>query len=151
MGGNSSYSKALGGVPMERRTHIDSGYKIANHKVVFLSADAGRKKNILNSNSSNAIYLIAHKDKEGVLKIHSVNIFDGHDLKCEINLEFDGKGKSIPFNKTDKSTHCHYWHKDPSDGLLKRKKHDKSNLFPVDSKYQTLIGKIEKFNQENRK
>lgn len=151
MGGNSSYSADWGGVPKASRTHTDSGYRIDKHKVVFLAKNAAQKKNILNSNSPDVTYLIACKDKEGNIKIHSVNIYDGHHLKCEINLEFDSKGNVISYNKSNKGSHSHYWHKDPADGLLKRKKHDKSNIFAIDSKYNSLIKKIEKFNKENHK
>lgn len=151
MGGNSSFSKGWGGVPKANQTHTDSGYRIDKHKVVFLSKNAAQKKNILNSNSPNVIYLIASKDKEGSINVHSINIYDGHHLKCEINIEFDDKGNVIPYNKSDKGSHCHYWAKDPKDGLLKRKKHDKSNIFAIDSKYDYLIKKIEKFNKANHK
>lgn len=151
MGGNCSYSEDWGGVPKANRTHTDSGYRIDRHKVVFLTKNAAQKKNILNSNSPNVTYLIASKDKNGNIKVHSVNIYDGHNLKCEINLEFDSKGNFIPYNKSDKGSHCHYWSKDSKDGMLKRKKHDKSNIFAIDSKYSSLIKKIEKFNKENNK
>ena len=42
--------------------------------------------------------------------------------------------KVVAYNKSDNGGHCHYWAKDPKDGLLKRKKHDKSNIFAIDSK-----------------
>lgn len=151
MGGNCSYNEGWGGVPEANRTHTDSEYRIDKHKVVFLTKNAAQKKNILNSNSPGVTYLIASKDKEGNIKVHSVNIYDGHHLKCEINLEFDSKGNVISYNKSAKGSHSHYWAKDPKDGLLKRKKHDKSNIFAIDSKYNSLIKKVEKFNKENHK
>lgn len=149
MGGNSSYNSGWGIVPKAIRTHTDSHYRLENHKVVFLSKNAAQKKNILNSNSSNAIYLIANKDKNGYIKIHSINIFEGHLLKCEIDLEFDDKGNVKPYDKSSKSSHSHYWLKDSKDGLLKRKRHDKSNVFDIDKKYHSLIKKVEIFNKQN--
>lgn len=68
----------------------------------------------------------------------------------EINLEFDSKGNVIPFNN-GKGSHAHIWQKDSSDGKLKRKSHDKKNSFPIESKYNSLISKIETFNKQKKK
>lgn len=149
MGGNSSYNKGWGGVPVAQRTHIDSNYRIDGHKVVYFSQNVEQRKNIINSNSANAIYLLATKE-EGILKIHSINVFDGHHLSYEINLEFDDNGNLIPFGK-GKGSHAHEWKLDPTDGKLKRKSHDKRNTLPIDSKYDSLISKIVLFNKQKKR
>lgn len=150
MGGNSSYSKGWGGVPIGQRTHTDTNYRIEGHKVVYFTKNDKQKKNILNSNSRDAIYLIAQKKKDGTIEIHSVNVFIGHDLAYEINLEFDAEGNIKMFDN-GQGSHAHTWLKDPSNGLLGRVSHDKKNSFAIDSKYETLVHKIEQFNKQKRK
>lgn len=149
MGGNSSYSEEWGGVPDVKRTHTESNYRIEGHKVVFCTENTGQKKNILNSNSTDATYIIGTKQADGTIQVHSVNIFKGHDLSYEINLEFDSKGNILPFNN-GKGSHAHTWQKDTKDGKLKRKSHDKKNSFPIDSKFNSLILKIESFNKKKK-
>lgn len=150
MGGNSSYSPEWGCVPIANRTHTDSNYRIEGHKIVFCRDNNEQMKNILNSNSKDAIYIIANKLSDGAIEIHSVNVFKGHDLTYEINLQFDSNGDLIPYNK-GKGSHAHIWHKDYVDGKLKRTSHDKKNTFMIDSKYNSLILKIEKFNKQKKK
>lgn len=150
MGGNGSYSKGWGGVPTGKRTHTETNYRIEGHKVVYFTEKGEQKKNILNSNSSDAIYIIGTKQPDGTIQVHSVNVFKGHDLAYEINLEFDSKGNVIPFNN-GKGSHAHTWQKDSSVGKLKRKSHDKKNSFPIESKYNSLISKIETFNKQKKK
>lgn len=150
MGGNSSYSKDWGGVPEAKRTHDETGYRIDGHKVVVFRENDERKKNILNSNSANATYIIARKTSEGTIEVHSVNVFKGHDLGYEINLEFDGKGNLIPFNN-GQGSHAHKWAKDAKDGKLKRKSHDKDNCFHIEAKYNSLIKKIVEFNKKRKR
>lgn len=149
MGGNSSYNKEWGGVPKAKRTHEDTGYRIDGHKVVIFKEGSERKKNILNSNTANATYLIAKKYPDGTIEVHGVNMFKGHDLSYEINLEFDENGNLKPFNNGSGS-HAHIWTKDPSDGKLKRKSHDKKNCFPIDSMYNGLIKKIVEFSKKKK-
>lgn len=98
----------------------------------------------------NFSYIIGTKQPDGTIQVHSVNVFNRHDLAYEINLEFDSKGNVIPFNN-GKGSHAHTWQKDSSDGKLKRKSHDKKNSFPIDSKYNSLISKIETFNKQKKK
>lgn len=107
-------------------------------------------KNILNSNSRNAVYIIARKKSDGTIEAHSVNVFKGHNLSYEINIEFDSKGNVIPFNN-GKGSHAHIWKEDPADGKLKRKSHDKRNSFAIDSKYNSMLSKIEAFNRQKKK
>ena len=150
MGGNGSYSKGWGSVPTCKRTHTETNYRIEGHKVVYFTENGEQRKNILNSNSSDATYIIGTKQPDGTIQVHSVNVFNRHDLAYEINLEFDSKGNVIPFNN-GKGSHAHTWQKDSSDGKLKRKSHDKKNSFPIDSKYNSLISKIETFNKQKKK
>lgn len=151
MGGNNSYSEGWGGVPEASRAHTYSGHKVGGYKVVFANGNAEQRKNILNSNSANAVYLISTKEKDGTLKIHSVNVFDGHNLAYEINLEFDKQGNLIPFDGKSKGSHAHYWQKNPETGKLGRKSHDKKNTFAISGKYSELIEKIVEFNKKNKK
>lgn len=150
MGGNSSYSKEWGGVPTGQRTHTDSNYRIEGHKVVYFKDNCRQKKNILNSNSTDAIYLIAQKHSDATIEINSVNVFKGHHLSYEINLVFDSNGNIMPFND-GKGSHAHIWQKDPADGILKRKSHDKNNSFAIDPRFYPMISKIELFNRQKNK
>lgn len=150
MGGNNSYSKGWGGVLSASRTHIYSDYKVCGHKVVFSASKAQQRKNILNSNSSNAAYLIATKDKDGILTIHSVNVFKAHELVYEINLEFNAKGDIIPFDGISKGSHAHYWRRDGT-GRLLRQSHDRKNTFAIADNYHNLVNEIVKFNKKHRK
>lgn len=150
MGGNSSYSKEWGGVPTAKRTHTDSEFKIDGYKVVFLTKKNNQTKNILNSNSANAVYLIAKKHEDGTIEIESIDVFVGHQLNYEINLEFDSDGKILPYTK-GKGSHAHFWKENPDDGKLKRNSHDKKNTFPIAPKYNSLISKIETFNKQKNK
>jgi len=150
MGGNSSYSEDWGGVPEAKRTHDETGYRIDGHKVLITKSNPRQKKNILNSNSADAIYIVAKKGKDGSIVAESINIYKGHDLCYEINLVFDKKGNVVPFN-SGKGCHAHLWYKDSSDGCLKRKRHDKGNSFPVDHKYDKLINSVINFNKKHKK
>lgn len=151
MGGNNSYSKGWGGVPEVYRTHKDTGYRINGHKVVFFTDNPRQRKNILNSNSEDATYLIATKEKDNTLKVQSVNVIEGHHLAYEINIEFDKQGDLIPFDGKSKGTHAHHWQKDPETGRLKRKSHDKKNTFAVSKEYTDLVENIATFNKEKKK
>lgn len=148
MGGNNSYEKGWGGVPEAHRTHTDSGYKVLGHKVVYLTGNNAHLKNILNSNSENAIYLIASKEKDGAIVIHSVNVFKGHDLAYEINLKYDKDGSIIPYEEN--GSHAHLWEKNPQTGELRRTSHNKKNTFDIDKKYSKLISKIVEFNHKHK-
>lgn len=150
MGGNNSFSEDWGGVPEADRTHTDSGIRIDGHKVVFANGTPEQRKNILNSNSKDAVYLIATMEKDGTLKVHSINVFKGNDLAYEINLEFDNAGNLIPFDGKSKGSHAHRWQKDPETGKLGRKSHDRKNTFAISSKYSSLINKIVDFNKDNK-
>jgi WD40 repeat protein len=149
MGGNSSYSKEMGIVPIWERTHTETGYKIDGHKVLVLSSDVQHVKNILNSNSSDATYLIATRNGQGELQVKTIDVFRGHSLYCEINIVVDKNGDMIP-SGTKNGTHCHYWNVNADDGILKRKAHDKRNTFPVTEEYSTLLEHINNFNKQKK-
>lgn len=149
MGGNGSYSEGWGGVPDVKRTHDETGYCVNRHKVLVTKGSSKQKKNILNSNTTNATYIIAKKMSDGSIEAQSINVYKGHNLSYEINLVFDSKGNLIPFND-GKGSHAHYWNKD-ADGTLSRKSHAKNNCFPIDSKYEALINKVVDFNKQKKK
>lgn len=149
MGQNHSYNKELDCVPEDRRSHIDSGYRIAGHKVVITKNNIEQKKNILNSNSTNAIYLIAKVDKKNKIVIHNINIFKGHELWMEINLEYDPNGNILPFNKEGgRGSHAHIWPSVDNNSSLGRREHDKKNTFEIPSEYKNIVKLIEQFNKE---
>lgn len=149
MGGNNSYSKGWGGVPEGKRSHIDTGITIGGYKVVVAKDNAKQRKNILNSNSKDATYLISTIGKDGAIRVQSVNVFVGHDLDYEINLEYDVDGNIVPYDGK-KGSHAHYWQKNPQTGKLGRKSHDKGNAFAIADKYEGLVKKIENFNNKQR-
>lgn len=149
MGGNGSYSKEHGGIPTAYRTHTDTGHRLEGHKVLVLSSNRRLTKIPMNSNSEHPVYLIAKTDKDGILSITKVAIYENHKISKVIDIEFDGNGKSKDF-ANGKGTHMHNW-KEDTNGNIGRKRHDKSNSFPVSSDYQSLICSIEKFNQEKNK
>lgn len=150
MGGNGGYSKSIGGVPENARTHIDTGVRIGGHKVLLQKANDKQLKNILNSNSDSPIYLISKIDKRyGCVKIETIDIFDGHKLSVEINIKYDSQGNVIPYKKgTGGTSHAHLWQQGVNGGLV-RKRDDKSNVFDIPTKYSGLIKQIENFNKEN--
>lgn len=125
MGGNCSYDSKAGLVPMDKRTHNDTEYRIDQHKVLLSRENEKLSKNILNSNSLDATYLIAKRCADDTIQIHSINIFDGHHLSYEINIIFDSNGNIVPFNN-GKGTHAHSWEKDMNTGKLGRKSHSKN-------------------------
>ena len=57
MGANGSYDKTLGGVPLGKRTHIETGHTILGHKVLLQDGTYDQTKNILNSNSESLFIL----------------------------------------------------------------------------------------------
>lgn len=146
MGGNGSYRRVAGGVPIAYRTHTDTGYRISGHKVLVLTSNNRQVKVPMNSNSDHPTYLVAKTDKNGVLTIKQIAIYKNHKIVKVIDLEFDDKGRSKGFDN-GKGTHMHKWSED-SNGNVGRKRHDKSNSFPVDAEYAPLINDIEKFNQK---
>ncbi len=148
MGSNGTYSSLIGGVPENSRSHIDTGMRIEGHKVLLQKAKLGQSKNILNSNSESPIYIIGHRLENGVVQVHSINIFDGHNLSLEINLKYDSKGNAIAYNGTENGCHSHQWEVGEN-GSLRRKK-DAPKHGPIPEKYMGLIAKVVEFNKKGK-
>ena len=152
MGANTSYSKSQGGVPLDKRTHTDSNYRIDGHKVVIFTENENQLKNILNSDSEKPIYLIANIGRDGAVTIHSININANHKIKMDINLKFDSKGNLIPFNGTENGSHAHEWVQ-LSNGNMARKpaKIGENPHLPIPKEFNSLISKAIKFNKQKNK
>lgn len=147
MGTNQSYDRSIGGVPENNRSHLETGYRINGHKVLLQKSDPSQSKNIMNSNSDSPIYLIGHERKDGSIAIHSINIFEGHYLKTEINLKYDSNGNLLPFNGKEAGTHSHAWVLG-NDGNMHRanpKTHE-----PVPTGYSNLLRDIVRFNNQRK-
>lgn len=150
MGGNGSYSKQLGGVPRASRTHIDTEFRIDGHKVVVLGKNPTHNKFIMNSNSESPIYLFASVDETThKVTVSGIGIYDKHILTKSIDLKFDNKGHVLPYSDSEKGSHSHLWY-EKSPGVFGRKSHDKSNYYPVDKQYHSLIQKVEEFNNKGK-
>lgn len=148
MGANRSYDIAIGGVPENKRSHIDSARRIDGHKVVLQKADLSQSKNIMNSNSDSPIYLIGHERKDGTIEIHSINIFEGHHLKTEINLKYDTKGNLLSYNGKEAHTHSHTWTK-AENGDMHRTHTCSHESIPKG--YESLLKDIVHFNKQGVK
>ncbi len=148
MGANRSYDIAIGGVPENQRSHIDTGRRIDGHKVVLQKSDPSQSKNIMNSNSDSPVYIIGHEQKDGTIKIHSINIFDGHHLKLEINLKYDNKGNLLSFNGKEAQSHCHTWGKSESGDMHRLNLHTHEE---IPHGYESLLKDIVNFNKQGIK
>lgn len=148
MGANRSYNIAIGGVPENMRSHTDTGRRIDGHKVVLQTADMTQSKNIMNSNSDSPVYLIGHTKNDGTIEIHSINIFEGHYLKTEINLKYDGNGNILAFNGKEANTHSYSWERG-ADGIMHRKFPHTHESIPQGCK--TLLRDIVSFNKQGVK
>lgn len=145
MGANRSYNIAIGGVPDNSRSHIDTGRKICGHKVVLQKSDPFQSKNIMNSNSESPIYIIGHERKDGSIEIHSINIFEGHYLKIEINLKYDINGNLLLFNGKESNTHSHTWIR-AENGDMHRQSFQTHEAIPYG--YSGLLDEIVNFNKK---
>lgn len=154
MGGNGAYYKRNDGVPRERRSHIDTHKHIDGHKILLQKASLKQSKNIMHSNSDSPIYLIAKTKRDGVISIQKVNIFEGHNLKYEINLRFDKQGNALVYNAKnhDAGSHAHVWEKG-IDGKMHRATNSSGKEIhtAIPQKYQSLLDKIIQFNKKNVK
>lgn len=151
MGGNGSYDKNTGGVPVANQTHEALPNRIDGHKILVQKGKARKQVKLpMNSNSERPIYLCAFVDKTtNEITIKQIGIYRNHKVVAEIGLEFDKKGNLIPYSK-GKGTHLHLYNEDTK-GNRKRKSHDKKNTFPVPRKYRKLLKLIEKYNKERHK
>lgn len=150
MGGNGSYSASINGVPEVSRTHNEAISRIDGHKILVQKKKETQIKIPMNSNSDNPTYLCSKVDKDGNIVISSIAEYKNHKLVSSIDLVFDKNGNYIPYSPTKKSSHCHSW-SESSSGDVGRKRHEKTNTYPVPAKYKPLINKIVKYNKEKHK
>lgn len=148
MGANTSYKISIGGVPENLQTHDDSHRKIIMHKVLLQKKTSKQAANIMNSNSDSPIYIIGRELRDGTIKVHSINIFEGHYLKYEINIKYDRNGKVLMYNGTEGHTHSHTW-THIGDGNMRRKELGSHESLP--DGIGILLKEIVKFNSQGKK
>ena len=148
MGSNGSYCKLYDGVPGERRTHTDTQLRVGGHKVLVSKENNEHDKGTVTSNSRSPTYLFAAVKKDGTIVISSIGRFDNHEIVESVDLKFDSEWNVLPYGA--KGSHSHKWGYLPS-GSIGRKKHDKTNEFPIPDKYNGLIEKIVEFNKSIHK
>ena len=143
MGGNGSfYAEYLSdGKKAGVLTHYEYDGELDGHKIVVWKENIHHETAIMNSRSPNTTYLSAAVDSEGFVKIKKIYVYREHKLVESVDLEFDENVNLKP------SSHSHFWKEEG--GVFKRKKHEKSNIFPIDERHSSLIRKITKFNKEN--
>ncbi len=152
MGANGSYDKELGGVPIMKRTHTETGYTILGHKVLLQTGNEDQTKNILNSNSKDSIYLIAKLNEDKTLTIWDININSNHKIGTEINLKFDSHGNLIPFNGKESASHSHKWVEHPNGNMGRKPAANGENThLPIPDEHMLLVNAIVKFNKEKHK
>lgn len=145
MGANRSYNISIGGVPENLCTHDDSRREIMKHKVLLQKKNAKQAANIMNSNSDSPIYIIGRELQDGTIKVHSINIFEGHYLKYEINLKYDRNGNVLPYNGAEEHTHCHTW-THIGNGDMRRSQLGSHE--PLPNGVSNLINEIVRFNRQ---
>lgn len=151
MGGNGSYIVSVGGVPMDKRTHTDTNYRVDGHKVLVQTKNPLQRKCPVNSNSENPIYLCGTTDKNGKIRITTIGVYDNHKLVYSIDIEYDKKGDIIPYSNGGKgTTHAHKWPVNSSSGDVGRKSHDPKNSLPYGRKYVELLKNIADFNKKGK-
>lgn len=150
MGGNGTYSEAIGGIPEASRSFFDTDYRVEGRKVLVNKTNPSHKKVPENSNSESPIYLCGEVNKiTGSLKISTIAVYEKHRLVKTIDLTFDANGDLIPFSQGKNSSHSHVW-KQLSSGDVGRKSHDPRNVLPVDSAYESLVREVVKFNKSKK-
>lgn len=152
MGANGSYDKKLGGVPKDKRTHLDTGYRIQGHKVLLQLDTYSQTSNILNSNSDSPVYLIAKMYEDGSIAVLNVNVNKDHQIQMDINIKFDKHGNIIPYNGKEAATHAHHWIKLPNGNMSRKPVPQGENPhIPVPQEYSSLLSDIKKFNLQKHK
>lgn len=152
MGANGSYDKNFGGVPENKRTHTDTGYRILGHKVLLQTGKEKQTSNILNSNSEDSTYLIAKLNEDGTLTIHDINSNEGHKIKMDINLKFDSHGNLIPYNGKESASHSHKWIEKPNGDMARKPASNGENThLPISDEFKPLLDAIVKFNNQKNK
>ncbi len=147
MGANGSFDKKKGGVPMSKRSHVETGYTVMGHKVLLQSARIDQTKNIMNSNSANPTYLMAKQNKDGTLTILNINCFSEHQITFEINLKFDNFGNVLPYNGKESNSHAHEWCIGDDGGMARKDINGNSHL-PIPGDYDSLVNAIKSFNNQ---
>jgi len=151
MGGNGSFSKIVGKELSNQYTHIEYDERVMGHKILVPREDISHIKIPMNSHSENPIYLCGKvDDKTGVLKIETIAKYEKHKLIETIDIEVDKDGNFVEYSSDGKGSHSHKWFI-KEDGTIGRKRHDKSNTFPISDSDIMLISKIIEFNQKDKK
>lgn len=151
MGGNGSFDKNTGEVPIANWTHEALPNRIDGHKILVQKDEARKQVKLpMNSNSEKPMYLCASvNENTNDITIKQIGIYRNHKIVAEIDIEFDKKGNLIPYSK-GKGSHLHRYDEDKK-GNRSRKSHDKNNTFPVPKKYRKLLKQIERYNKERHK
>ena len=137
----------MGGVPKDKRTHIETGHTIMGHKVLLQDGNRLQTKNIMNSNSDSPTYLMAKLNQDGSLTVLTINQNKDHKIEFEINLKFDSQGNVRPYNGKESSSHAHEWY-EGEDGNMYRKTTKGNSHMLIPSTYNALIHAIEQFNKK---
>lgn len=152
MGGNGSYDKKLGGVPMKKRTHIETGYTVMGHKVLLQKGIEDQTKNILNANSPDSTYLIAKLNDDSTLTILNIDVNIGNNIGTEVNLVFDPHGNLVPYNGKKTGSHSHQWEEQPNGNMGRKTASNGGNThLPIPTEYSALTNAIETFNKQKHK
>lgn len=107
-------------------------------------------KNVMNSNSSDPVYLIAKTESNGNIKIVNIDDFGDHKIGCEVNLKFDSNGNLLSYNGQESHSHAHTWCQAPNGDMHRAPVEGNSHL-PIPKQYSNLISLIVKFNKANNK
>lgn len=151
MGANGSYNKTLNRVRGNRRTHQEWYNRIDGHKILLQNRSPKQVKLPVNSNTESTIYLGARKIGKDKVEVTTIGIYENHKCVGQIDLKFDKDGNVVPYSKDNKrSSHFHEFQTDHHTGDVSRKSHDRSNIHPIDSKYDGLIQKIVDYNKRQR-
>lgn len=151
MGGNGAYNKALKRIMAKRRTHREYHDRIGGHKILLQNRNPRQVKLPVKSNSGNTIYLSGRLIGKDIVEVTTIGIYRNHNCVGQIDLKFDTEGNFIPYSKENKdSSHFHLFFTDSKTGETRRKSHDKTNTFPIDSRYSDLIQKIVNYNKQHK-
>lgn len=151
MGGNGAYIPSERGVPMSKRTHRDTNYRIDGHKVLVQAQNPIQAKIPMNSNSENPIYLCGKIGENGKIIITTIGIYEKHRLVMTIDIKFDKNGDIIPYAERGKgTTHAHLWPEDKYSGNVGRRSHDYKNILPYGREYNDLLEKVSEFNKKGK-
>lgn len=152
MGANGSHNKTLGRIKAKKRTHREFHDRIDGHKILLQNKNQKHVSLPVNSNSESPIYLGAKKIGNDAVEVSTIGIYENHKLVGQIDLKFDKNGDVIPYQKGNgNSSHFHYFTTDPKTGMVSRKSHDKTNTYPIDSKWHKLCNDVADYNKAQKK